>query len=83
VGGKAFCPRCGGYDIGYVWTNAAFVRFGAPLQRRCGNCGYRSWVFPDEEVEDADAAEEGSWGLAGLLAFVILLFLVVFYLLYS
>ena len=79
---RSFCPRCGGKDIKYVWTNAAAVRLGAPLPRRCGDCGYTAMFFPvDDEGEEELARDKADWDYAILYGVMVLLFLAALYML--
>jgi hypothetical protein len=83
---KLFCPRCGGRDIGYAWDNPVLVRLGAPLPRRCQDCGLSAMIFPAEpeeeprgEISEADSQEYHN---AVWYAIMLLLFFVLFYLLF-
>ncbi len=48
------CPKCGSTDIRIEFENAAKVRLGAPLDRICNSCGYKSTFFLSVDREDVE-----------------------------
>ncbi|MBI2672750.1 hypothetical protein HYX19_00670 [Candidatus Woesearchaeota archaeon] len=43
------CPNCGSTNITNDFSNAAKLKFGIELDKRCDSCGYSALSFPEVE----------------------------------
>ena len=41
------CPKCGSTKIDNDFSNAAKLRFGIELDKKCDSCGYSALSFPE------------------------------------